>query len=69
RANIPCIDIVLIQQEIPEETVEEVCSYPWRDGGDDSFDVLQLRAAERLRPSPAVRSGHPVHVPLPSAVP
>ncbi len=38
-------------------------SYPWRqgngwerrfDGGDDSFDVLQLRAAERLRPSPAV---------------
>ncbi|OCC07587.1 Multicopper oxidase mco [Streptomyces sp. PTY087I2] len=38
-------------------------SYPWRDGngwerrfdgGDDSFDVLQLRAAERLRPSPEV---------------
>ncbi|MFD7862705.1 multicopper oxidase family protein [Streptomyces sp. NPDC059783] len=38
-------------------------SYPWRrgdfwekrfNGGDDSFDVLQLRAAKTLRPSPAV---------------
>ncbi|MER5818582.1 multicopper oxidase domain-containing protein [Streptomyces californicus] len=44
-----------------ERTVLRSC--PWRqgngwerrfDGGDDSFDVLQLRAAERLRPSPAV---------------
>ncbi|MFF7341754.1 multicopper oxidase family protein [Streptomyces sp. NPDC008163] len=38
-------------------------SYPWREGGawekrfnggDDSFDVMELRAAQRLRPSPAL---------------
>ncbi|MFI6963732.1 hypothetical protein [Streptomyces sp. NPDC050149] len=38
-------------------------SYPWPsgnswekrfNGGDDSFDVLELRAAHRLRPSPAL---------------
>ncbi len=54
---------VVVTMRPGERTV--LRSYPWRDGdswerrfngGDDSFDVLQLRAAERLRPSPAVPS-------------
>ncbi|NEE32417.1 multicopper oxidase domain-containing protein, partial [Streptomyces sp. SID7982] len=52
---------VVVTMRPGERTV--LRSYPWRDGngwerrfdgGDDSFDVLQLRAAERLRPSPGV---------------
>lgn len=52
---------VVVTMRPGERTV--LRSYPWLDGngwerrfngGDDSFDVLQLRAAERLRPSPEV---------------
>ncbi|WP_328895850.1 multicopper oxidase family protein [Streptomyces sp. NBC_00236] len=59
---------VVVRMRPDERTV--LRSYPWRagnnwekrfDGGDDSFDVLELRAAHRLRPSPALpaRLGEP----------
>ncbi|MGW2472694.1 multicopper oxidase family protein [Streptomyces sp. NPDC001665] len=52
---------VVVRMRSGERTV--LRSYPWREGrawekrfngGDDSFDVMELRAAERLRPSPAL---------------
>ncbi|MFJ6431371.1 multicopper oxidase family protein [Streptomyces sp. NPDC091416] len=59
---------VVVRMRPDERTV--LRSYPWRggdgwekrfNGGDDSFDVLELRAAHRLRPSPALpgRLGEP----------
>lgn len=52
---------VVVRMRPGERTV--LRSYPWREGGawekrfnggDDSFDVMELRAAQRLRPSPAL---------------
>ncbi|WP_199780924.1 MULTISPECIES: multicopper oxidase family protein [unclassified Streptomyces] len=52
---------VVVRMRAGERSV--LRSYPWREGGawekrfnggDDSFDVMELRAAQRLRPSPAL---------------